>query len=89
MVGDTVVVFPPEKDTSEGGVSYGQVSEILEKPISKDEQLRWLMVMAGRSCEVVTGVTIGMAFSQHNRVCAETCTTTVYPSVEAPGYKLE
>lgn len=36
---DTVVVFPPEKDTAEGGSAHGEVSEILEKPINKDEQV--------------------------------------------------
>ncbi|CAD6582013.1 MAG: hypothetical protein TREMPRED_003155 [Tremellales sp. Tagirdzhanova-0007] len=69
--GDTVVIFPPERDTVEGGVFHGEMSEIFEKPISKVDQLRTLSLMAGRACEVVTGVTI------------------VYPTVEAPGYKLE
>ncbi|GFZ42878.1 hypothetical protein JCM24511_00596 [Saitozyma sp. JCM 24511] len=68
---DTVVIFPPEKDTAEGGDAHGETSEILEKPLSKHEQARSLALMAGRSCEVVTGVTI------------------VYPSIEAPGYKLQ
>ena len=36
---DTVVIFPPEKETVDGGISQGEVSEILEKPISKDEQV--------------------------------------------------
>ncbi|RSH94370.1 hypothetical protein EHS25_004173 [Saitozyma podzolica] len=55
---DTVVIFPPEKDTAEGGDAHGETSEILEKPLSKHEQARSLALMAGRSCEVVTGVTI-------------------------------
>lgn len=33
------MVFPPEKDTAEGGPAHGEVSEILEKPINKDEQV--------------------------------------------------
>ncbi|KIR31232.1 septum formation protein Maf [Cryptococcus deuterogattii 99/473] len=45
---DTVVVFPPEKDTAEGGSAHGEVSEILEKPINKDEQARSLGHMSGR-----------------------------------------
>ncbi|EJT46125.1 hypothetical protein A1Q1_05336 [Trichosporon asahii var. asahii CBS 2479] len=53
---DTVVIFPPEKDTAEGGKYHGEHSEILEKPINKEEQLRALDLMAGRECEVVTAV---------------------------------
>ncbi|KAE8540763.1 hypothetical protein D1P53_003127 [Cryptococcus gattii VGV] len=34
-----ISVFPPEKDTAEGGSAHGEVSEILEKPINKDEQV--------------------------------------------------
>ena len=37
---DTVVIFPPEKDTQDGGDAHGEVSEILEKPFSKQEQVR-------------------------------------------------
>ncbi|ORY25250.1 inosine triphosphate pyrophosphatase-like protein [Naematelia encephala] len=55
---DTVVIFPPEKDTQENGAAHGEISEILEKPINKDEQIRALLSMSGRSCEVITGVTI-------------------------------
>lgn len=56
---DTVVIFPPEKDTAEGGIAHGEHSEILEKPPNKAEQARLLDLMAGRSCEVVTAVCIG------------------------------
>lgn len=56
---DTVVIFPPEKDTAEGGISAGQTSEILEKPLNKEEQYHLLDLMSGHSCEVVTGVCIG------------------------------
>ncbi|KAK8861326.1 septum formation protein Maf [Kwoniella newhampshirensis] len=67
---DTVVIFPPEKDTAEGGSAHGEVSEVLEKPINKEDQAKILGLMAGRECEVITGVTI------------------VYPSIEAPGFKV-
>lgn len=36
---DTVVIFPPERDTREGGSAHGETSEILEKPISRDDQV--------------------------------------------------
>ncbi|ORX36412.1 inosine triphosphate pyrophosphatase-like protein [Kockovaella imperatae] len=68
---DTVVIFPPEEDTAEGGEAHGEESEILEKPMSKDEQRRWLNMMNGRRVQIVTAVTLA------------------YPSVVAPGYKLE
>ncbi|KAK1920810.1 inosine triphosphate pyrophosphatase-like protein [Papiliotrema laurentii] len=55
---DTVVIFPPEKETREGGRYHGEVSEIMEKPVNKDEQTKWLNLMSGRTAEVVTGVTI-------------------------------
>ena len=72
-IADTVVIFPPERDTAEGGKHEGEVSEILEKPISRQDQASFVMIqrriltvqkhvlslMAGRQCEVVTGVTIG------------------------------
>ena len=38
-IADTVVIFPPERDTVEGGEAHGEVSEILEKPINRDEQV--------------------------------------------------
>lgn len=37
-IADTVVIFPPERDTAEGGKHEGEVSEILEKPISRQDQ---------------------------------------------------
>jgi hypothetical protein len=35
-----VVIFPPEKDTAEGGKHEGEISEILEKPVSRADQVR-------------------------------------------------
>ncbi|RXK38823.1 septum formation protein Maf [Tremella mesenterica] len=55
---DTVVIFPPEADTRPGGISQGETSEILEKPVSKADQTRILSSMSGRACEVVTGICI-------------------------------
>lgn len=48
VVADTVVIFPPEHETAEGGIAHGEVSEVLEKPFSRDEQvraisLRWMI----------------------------------------------
>ena len=40
FLADTVVIFPPERDTAEGGKHEGEISEILEKPISRADQAR-------------------------------------------------
>lgn len=62
---DTVVIFPPERITAEasanGSTVPGMQSQILEKPSSKEDQFRMLDLMAGKECEVITGVTIGMS----------------------------
>lgn len=33
------MIFPPEKDTIDGGIAQGETSEILEKPLSKEDQV--------------------------------------------------
>jgi septum formation protein len=38
---DTVVIFPPERDTADGERAHGETSEILEKPINEEEQVRF------------------------------------------------
>jgi len=38
--------------------------ELLEKPVSKDDNLRMLLDLNGNVCEVVTGVSLGTASSQ-------------------------
>ncbi|WVO17937.1 septum formation protein Maf [Cryptococcus depauperatus] len=65
IAADTVVVFPPEKDTEEGGAAHGEISEILEKPINNDEQAKNLALMAGRKCEIITGITIVYPSLEH------------------------
>lgn len=39
--------------------------------------------MAGRECEVVTAVCVGESFYPHSQL------TSVYPTVESPGFKLQ
>lgn len=38
--------------------SQGWMGKILEKPETKQENLRMLLELSGQSCEVVTGVTV-------------------------------
>lgn len=33
------MIFPPEQETAAGGIAHGEISEILEKPFSKAEQV--------------------------------------------------
>ena len=60
-VADTVVLTHAQPVTSD--VSYsvlpGIKQEVLEKPSSKEDNLRMLLDLNGGVCEVVTGVTIG------------------------------
>jgi septum formation protein len=58
---DTVVLTHVQPTTSD--VSYSMLpdykQELLEKPESKEDNLRMLMDLNGTVCEVVTGITIG------------------------------
>ena len=58
---DTVVLTHAQPLTSD--TSYTLLPEVnqelLEKPISKDDNLRMLLDLNGGVCEVVTGVSIG------------------------------
>ena len=67
-----MVIYPPTSEhgrLAEGedaghaapaGTDSGDLCEILEKPASKEDQIRNLMNMAGKDCEIVTGVAISM-----------------------------
>ncbi|KAG9047280.1 hypothetical protein FS837_002588 [Tulasnella sp. UAMH 9824] len=57
---DTVVLSRIEPATSNlgPGLEHDIRPEILEKPTSKADNLRMLLDMNGRSCEVVTGVSV-------------------------------
>jgi len=57
---DTVVLTHPQPVTSD--TSYSMLpavnQELLEKPSSKEDNLRMLLDMNGNVCEVVTGVVV-------------------------------
>lgn len=58
---DTVVLShhpPPISSTSPSVVTETPDPDLLEKPSNKDDNLRMLLDLNGRSCEVVTGVTV-------------------------------
>lgn len=58
---DTVVLTHAQPSTSD--MSYSVLpdvnQELLEKPTSKEDNLRMLLDLNGGVCEVVTGVTVG------------------------------
>jgi hypothetical protein len=76
---DTVVIYPPTSEhtrlaesedaqhAAPAGTDSGDLCEILEKPASKEDQVRNLMNMAGKDCEIVTGVAISMLQSSAPR----------------------
>jgi septum formation protein len=48
-------------------------SQVLEKPSSKEDQARMLDLMAGKECEVITGVTIGEFRQDHSLISLSMC----------------
>ena len=63
--------------------------EVLEKPISKADNLRMLLDLNGSACEVVTGVTLGTNIPVNFRLyAAKLIYEPVYPILTAPGYEI-
>ena len=60
---DTVVLTHPSPGLSQTPFANAPMDrqEILEKPISKEDNLRMLLDLNGGVCEVVTGVTVGVS----------------------------
>ena len=56
-----MVLTHPQQITSDTSYSLLPVAnqELLEKPSSKEDNLRMLMDMNGNVCEVVTGLVVG------------------------------
>ena len=61
IAADTVVLPHPSPGLSQTPFAAASFDsqEILEKPSSKADNLRMLLDLNGRVCEVVTGVTVG------------------------------
>ncbi|OBZ72991.1 N-acetylserotonin O-methyltransferase-like protein [Grifola frondosa] len=77
---DTVVLthLTPGLSSDPTFVDQPSVSQdLLEKPLSKEDNLRMLLDLNGGVCEVVTGVSLGLTIS------------AVFPVLEAPGYKIK
>jgi hypothetical protein len=80
--------YAPATSTTPQDVLPQTKPDILEKPLSKTDNLRMLLELNGGTCEVVTGVSLGMlpysVFLDKNYIV-----NTVYPIVTAPGYNVK
>ena len=67
VAADTVVLTHPSPGLSQTPFEHAPMDrqEVLEKPSSKEDNLRMLLDMNGGVCEVVTGVTVGAS------ICAQ------------------
>jgi septum formation protein len=71
----------------------GTRQELLEKPTSKEDNLRMLLDLNGGVCEVVTGVTVG-EYTIHAPLLpriylGKIFDIAVYPVLSAPGYTIK
>lgn len=62
--------------------------ELLEKPTSKEDNIRMLLDLNGGVCEVVTGVALG-AKIMSNILLRVLISISVYPILSAPGYEIK
>jgi Maf-like protein len=62
------VVLTRDEAITSGYQTSGLGADILEKPETREENLRMLMELNGRSCEVVTGVTVCKSLSLPFRI---------------------
>ncbi len=89
---DTVVLTHIETGGFGGDSSLLPQSrpDILEKPTSKDDNLRMLLDMNGGVCEVVTGVTLGpLSLQLGVAYMLKLIRFAVYPILTAPGYQIK
>ena len=63
--------------------------ELLEKPSSKEDNIRMLLDLNGNVCEVVTGVSLGQSFSISTKPLTLHPSFPVYPILTAPGYQIK
>ena len=92
VTADTVVLTHQSPGIS--SMSYADAppirQDILEKPSSKEDNLRMLLDMNGGVCEVVTGVSLGSSFLVVlNASPRAHMDGLVYPVLEAPGYNIK
>lgn len=79
---DTVVLTHALPSVHRTEFRAGQ--DLLEKPCSKEDQLRMLMDLNGNVCEVVTAVSLGASVILAIQIGCDV--SSVYPILTAPGY---
>ena len=67
----------------------GVRQELLEKPSSKDDNMRMLLDLNGGVCEVVTGVSLGANIMISSVRPRMPIYISVYPILSAPGYEIK
>jgi len=91
LAADTVVLTHPQPLSSD--VSYDLQptihQELLEKPASKEDNLRMLLDLNGSVCEVVTGVVVGRFNLPNSGYEYLLKRSLVYPTITAPGYAIK
>lgn len=93
-IADTVVLthpMPGLSTTPDADVPLSP-QDVLEKPLSKADNIRMLLDLNGGVCEVVTGVSLGTnppSLSWGKAAYSVLFIVSVYPVLEAPGYKIK
>lgn len=67
----------------------GVRQELLEKPTSKEDNMRMLLDLNGGVCEVVTGVALGAKIMISSIRLRVLISISVYPILSAPGYEIK
>lgn len=79
---------PLTSDTSYSVLPQVQ-QELLEKPSSKEDNLRMLLDLNGNVCQVVTGVSVGQSPPKSTISLDLTSSFPVFPILTAPGYQIK
>jgi septum formation protein len=88
---DTVVFTHAQPITSDTAFSMlpDVNQELLEKPSSKEDNLRMLLDLNGGVCEVVTGLVVGADILLNYLNHCPYFIPSVYPILVAPGYTIK
>ncbi|KAH7928312.1 Maf-like protein [Leucogyrophana mollusca] len=98
VIGADTVVLTHALPANSVEMELGTTQELLEKPVSKEDNLRMLLDLNGGVCEVVTGVSLGafvssvstkpVANRSHLDSTHGSFAVVVYPVLSAPGYEI-
>ncbi|OAX41899.1 Maf Ham1 [Rhizopogon vinicolor AM-OR11-026] len=89
VIGADTVVFTHALPSTTMEMETGVRQELLEKPSSKEDNLRMLLDLNGGVCEVVTGVSLGAKIMISSTRLWMPISISVYPILSAPGYEIK